>query len=186
MNIKPEHKEWAIHLRNHTPGDAPRILHYKDDRSGEGVDVFLSEYSGRHIASTIGVMDENQSKQEGKVIYSEILFDSNQIYPEIGNIASNTAFFIMNDKWKIAPGVVFEDIVSKYLNDLKVKHICFAPPFQWKNTMSKVELGTKTIYPLLALPITDEEDRCIQSDGFEALEDFWIKKKTNLFDWERS
>jgi hypothetical protein len=73
-----------------------------------------------------------------------------------------------------------------YSPDLEVKHIMFVSPFQWEEGMTKINLSTKTIYPLLAVPITQREYEFIKNNSAEALEELWVSKNTDVLNWQRS
>ena len=61
----------------------------------------------------------------------------------------------------------------------------FLPPFRWGAGMTKVSLSTKTLYPLLAIPITEDEMQLVRREGSEALEDRWVEADCDTFDWNR-
>ena len=76
-------------------------------------------------------------------------------------------------------------MVSMYAPDLDVKHVLFVPPFQWGEGMSRVTLGDRTIYPLLAVPITDGELQFVKDCGADALTSLWERRHTDVLDWSR-
>ena len=76
-------------------------------------------------------------------------------------------------------------MVSMYAPELEAKHILFVPPFQWAEGMSRVTLGDHTIYPLLAVPITEGELQFVKDCGVDALTSLWERRHTDVLDWSR-
>ncbi|NTW29505.1 MAG: suppressor of fused domain protein, partial [Coriobacteriia bacterium] len=82
--------------------------------------------------------------------------------------------------------VVFEDMISICEPGLAVKHVLFTPPFQWPdNVLTRVDLGDRTIYPLLAVPITDSERDFVYAHGANELESCWENWDTDVLEWNR-
>ena len=92
----------------------------------------------------------------------------------------------MKDGWEVAPGVTFARIVEMYAPDLRVKHILFVAPFQWDRGLTRAELGDRTIYPLLAVPITEGELGLVKAHGSLELERGWERSSTDVLDWSRN
>ncbi|MBW4422651.1 MAG: suppressor of fused domain protein [Myxacorys californica WJT36-NPBG1] len=72
-----------------------------------------------------------------------------------------------------------------YEPGLRVKHVVFVPPFQWEQGMTHVTLADRTIYLLLAVPITDGELQLVQKQGVDELQDRWEQLSTDVLDWSR-
>ena len=181
----PAHKEWARFLKSQIPGTVQVCKHRNDDDPSKWIDIFTSENSEGVVAATIGVMDFDQSRHGRTPVHTEILVDCRGHFPEVPNIAATIGQYLIKDGWKAAPGVTFAEMVSMYLPDLEVKHVLFVPPFQWENGMTEVELSDRTVYPLLAVPITDWELELVKDCGADALESKWLERSTDVLDWER-
>jgi hypothetical protein len=179
------HVQWVKHLRDKVPGDPVRVFRHYDEGERNAIHIFTSENEEGVVAATVGLMDFDQQRGSGPPIGTEILLNGRGRPPCIANIAATIAFFIMKDGWKVAPNVTFADLVSMYAPDLKVKHVLFVPPFQWDEGMSRVALGDRTIYPLLAVPITDGELEFVKNCGADALTGLWERRHTDVLDWYR-
>ena len=179
------HIEWAKYLREKVPGDAVHVARHYDDGERNAIAIFTSENADGVGAATVGVMDCDQARPGKPPLATEILLDGRGRPAHIANIAATIGFYIIKDGWRVAPGVTFSDMVSMYEPALCVKHVVFVPPFQWKHGLSRVTLGDRTIYPLLAVPITDAELRLIQEQGADVLQERWEQLSTDVLDWSR-
>ena len=185
MKPKQDYKEWAIHLKNIVPGDV-KVTSFSDETENNTLDIFESKNGEGIVVATIGVMEVEQEVSPNRRVFTEIIMDTRGGDDCVSNVLSTIGFYIVKDRWKVAPGVVFENMVEMYNPDLEVKHIMFVPPFQWEEGMSKVALSNKIIFPLLAVPITQKEHEVIKSNGAGALETLWESKGTDVLNWGRA
>jgi hypothetical protein len=79
---------------------------------------------------------------------------------------------------------VFHDVVKMYVPGTELPHVMFTAPFQW-DTMSKLSLSEKTIYPLVAIPISEAEAEVARANGGQGLEALWVQQSTDVLDWSR-
>ena len=179
------HVDWVNHLRAKVPGDSIRVHRHYDEGERNAIAIFTSENAEGVVAATVGVMDYDQRRREGPPLATEILVDARGRPCDVALVAGTIALYIMKDGWKVAPGVTFADIVTMYAPNLRVKHILFIPPFQWEEGMSRVALTDRTIYPLLAVPITDGELRIVEALGEDELQGRWERSSTDILDWSR-
>jgi len=182
--IPDTYKYWAKHLRSLVGGECAVTAYYDEPEQNE-IDIFTSVNSEGILASTIGLMDYDQSRNTRVEIHSEIIMDRRGKDERIANILSTIAFYVIKDGWKIAPGVVFEEMVKMYIPESKLPHVMFVAPFQWSD-MSKVVLSNKTIFPLIAVPISEQESRMAASNNGLDLETLWQERSIDVLDWERS
>jgi hypothetical protein len=140
---------------------------------------------GGGLAATVGLMEYDQSVDSTVAIASEVLVDAKG-GREVAHVAATIGFFVMKDGWKVRPGSTFANIIPMYHPEILVKHVLFTTPFQWQEgAMSKVALTGRTVYPLLAVPITDEERSFVLSRGADALETHWESEGVDVLDWGR-
>jgi hypothetical protein len=131
-------------------------------------------------------MEFDQSRNADLNVYTELLLDHRGPNDLIGNVLSTIGFYVMKDGWKIAPGVVFEEMISMYIPDSPTRHVVFLPPFQWGSEMACIQLASKTVFPLLAIPITQSEMEMIYRDGSDVLENRWVETDCDVLDWSRA
>jgi hypothetical protein len=181
----PAHIAWSKYLREKVPGDAIHVARHYDEGERNAIAIFTSENSEGIVAATVGVMDYDQARPGKPPLATEILLDARGSSKTIANIIATIGFYIMKDGWRVAPGVTFADVVSMYEPSLRVKHVIFVPPVQWEEGMTRVALEDRTIYPLLAVPITDGELRLVQEQGADELQKRWERASTDVLDWSR-
>ena len=179
------HIEWAKYLRLKVPGDPVKVFSHYDEGEKNVIHIFTSENAEGIVAATVGVMDYDQARPGKPPLATEILLDARGRPCEVANVVATIAFCIMKDGWKVAPGITFPDVVAMYAPDLQVKHILFVPPFQWEDGMTRVTLSDRTIFPLLAVPITDGELRLVERQGEDELTERWERLSTDVLDWSR-
>lgn len=183
--IKLELQEWAMYLRDTMPSPQLRITHHCDENEQHSINIFTSHYQDRTVTATLGLMDMDQSQDANWQLFIELLMDARGDVDCLPEVLSTIALHIMQQGLKIAPGMVFEELLGFFMPGLAVRHILFTDPFQWEQELSKVILGDKTLYPLLAVPITDEENQYLDLHGLDALEERWKATDTDLLNWSR-
>lgn len=184
MTLTQAHKDWANFLRSQIGGKTS-VTMYDDDERTTRIPIFSGEIEGGVVGATIGLMDFDQSGNLGVQLRTEVLIDSRVQDARVLNVLSTIAFYVMKDKWRIAPGVIFEDIFQMYFPGTALPHIYFTGPYQWDD-MTKVVLGDQTIYPLLAIPISTAEADLASRDSGRDLESFWTANSVDVLDWNRT
>ncbi len=165
-------------------GGNASVTAYYDEPDANKIHIFASANSDGIVAATVGLMEINQSHKPGIEIYSEIIMDQRGHDERISNVLSTIAFCVIKDGWKVAPGVVFHDVVKMYVPGTELPHVMFTAPFQW-DTMSKLSLSAKTIYPLVAIPISEAEAEVARANAGQGLEALWVQQSTDVLDWSR-
>jgi hypothetical protein len=177
------HKEWAKHLRA-VVGGTCAVQQYWDEAEANSIAIFTSRNDEGIVAATIGLMEFNQSRRQEVEIFSEIIMERYGQDERIANILSTLAYYAMKDKWQLAPGIVFQRMVEMYIPETKLPHVLFTSPFQWEK-MSKVELTEKTLYPLLAVRISEAERQLAKTNDGQDLEQRWADQGVDVLDWQR-
>lgn len=180
----PEQKSWVGILRTRT-ADAGHVTMYGDVSEQHRVAVYTGRIGSEWIGATVGLMDVDQSGNPEVEIHTEILMERRGSAEYLGNILSTIAFFAMKNGWKIAPDIIFENMVSMYLPQTHLPHVMFVPVFRWDD-MSKAIVASKVIYPLLTIPISQAESELVARDGPGALMSRLAERKSDVMDWERS
>lgn len=179
------HIAWVKHLSGKIPGDSTSVFRHYDETEKHCIDIFTSENAQGIVAATVGLMDCDQALPGRPPLATEILLDSRGRVGAISNIAATIAFYVIKNGWRVAPGVTFADMVSMYEPQLRVKHVIFLPTFQWDEGMTRVDVGVRIVYPLLAIPITDAELELVDEQGQQSLTDRWTCLSTDVLDWTR-
>lgn len=185
MNNQPSdnHKAWAVHLRNLVGGDVSVNVYY-DESEEHCIPIFRSASDEGILCATIGLMEIDQSQNSEIRINTEIILDKRGQDERVPNVLSTLAFYMIKNGWRVAPGVVFRDIMKIYFPEINLPHVYFTAPFQWR-TMSKVDLPDGAIYPLVAIPVSEEEVRIAGEKSGQILEEIWSKNQIDVLDWDR-
>lgn len=183
MKPSQAQKDWANILRSRVGGEVA-VTMYGDEEQVARIPIFTGKTNGGVVAATVGLMEVNQSRNPANEIHCEILIDSRRDNPAVPSILSTISFYVLKNEWKVAPGKIFEDIVAMYLPETKLRHTYFTAPFQWSD-LGKVELLDRTIYPLVAIPISAAEATLASINQGKELESLWERLGTDVLDWER-
>ncbi len=182
--MSPEHKQWAVYLRQRTPGEM-KIERFFDGPELHHIDVMTCESEEGVIVGTVGLMEVELSDDASQSVRCELLMDAKGKNTAMPTVVATAALAVLGEGRKVAPGVVYEDMVSMYVPDLEVKHLWFIAPFQWGEDMVRVELEGRTLLPLLGVPITESEFDFVKENGPIALEKLMAEKEVDVFDWRR-
>jgi antitoxin YqcF len=100
------------------------------------------------------------------------------------NILGSAAFNIMRSKKLCSPGTVMPGYVAEYLPDCVLPHLYFTEPFVWPD-LDTIEVGSKKVSWLLAIPISETERVYIEKNGDDKFEDLLEKNGVNIFELRR-
>jgi hypothetical protein len=101
------------------------------------------------------------------------------------NALSTSAFCIINSRWSCYPGRIFPDVLSMYDCSSTMRHFLFAPPFIWEDRLETLDLKTKKVAWLQAIPISESELKYAQTEGSDRLEELFDKNQIDIFNLER-
>lgn len=183
MGPSAEHKAWAGILRARA-GESARVHYHHDEAEERSIAIFSGQVRDDWIGATIGLMDINQSRKKGVEINTEVVMERRGSNELVGNILSTIAFFSMKNGWQICPDMVFKSMVSMYMPETRLPHVMFVPIFRW-NDLSTVRVESKTIYPLLGIPISQSELDLHVAQGPEALLSKLEAASADVNDWQR-
>jgi hypothetical protein len=185
MDMPPDRQQWYEHLCRF--GGANATVHeYRDHAGAHGVEIFRGVSDGGVLLATIGLMDVDRSPHPGAAVFSEILMDTWNQDDKMGSVLATVAFHVMKHNLRVAPGVLFEHVIGEYFPGHSLPHVMLVAPFQWETGMTKVELASKTIYPLVGVPVSDAERAFAVSRSPLELEHAWASQRVNVFDWDRA
>lgn len=182
--IPSAHKEWATLLRARFGGQC-KVTAYDDDPKQHRIHLFTSRTEDGVVAATAGLMDIGMRFASGAELRSEIIMDQRGHDARLANILATMAFYVIKDGWKMAPGTVFEEMVRMYIPETKLPHIVFVAPWQFQD-LGRVTLSDRTIFPLVAVPISEAEAELARAHAGRDLEDLWQRQSVDVLDWTRT
>lgn len=106
---------------------------------------------------------------------------------DFSSALATASFFIMKNKWFCAPGMVFARMLDYYNLSRTLYHLLFVPPALWDNHFNTVlDLGSKRVTWLLAVPISDAEAQLVhEQQSSEQLETLLERYEVDIFDLNR-
>ena len=124
---------------------------------------------------------------EGEDIRVELLMVGKSGIPEIAEIVSTSAFFVIKSHWLAAPGVVFPGMVLDHVPTTTT------PNLMWQETFDFDDLATleisgieQEVHVLQGVPLSDPEVAYLREFGFDALTTLLEEEKVDHFDLFRA
>jgi len=174
-----------------TFGDKPnaRVVEYLDDDESLRIPILIcpdSPLENFTTYATIGLSDypmyQNNREFPSRL---EIISVGNTGLEWFPNVVSTAAFYIMQNRWLCHPGGTLLNVLNDYALNLDLIHLYFTSPFLWQEELKTLQLETKMVSWLLAIPITDAEYKYIKDYGNEKFEDLLEKSEIDVFDMNR-
>jgi len=170
-------------------GGEPKVFEYWDENKENSIDLLFTinrPYDELTSYSTIGLSDYTIGYSvDEKPLRAEIVGACATEYEFFPNILTTCAFFIINSKFSISPGKIFEDIIPMYYPNHEMKHVLFTSPFLWEDSLMTIDFDSKKVAWLLAVPISDNEKLFAEENGTEKLKDLLEQKEIDITDLKR-
>ena len=170
-------------------GGTPRVHAYWDDPREHSVDILICDDApgpGLISYSTVTLSD-SPLVQRGKEFPTRVELAGACASEAKGfdNALCTAALFVKKDKWFCRPGAVFESMLNMYDLSATMEHLYFTAPSQWPALNTTLELATKKVTWLWAIPISEAESRFIAEHGDERFEDLLEASGADVFDIHR-
>ncbi len=107
-------------------------------------------------------------------------------FQKFPNIIAAMAFDIIHSKFRFHPGAVFKNAIPPVYPDFDMKHILFVPPYGWDQEFLTLELPSKQVAWLMALPISEAEWKFYKETESGDLEELFEKKQIDMYDLKRT
>lgn len=172
-----------------TFGVEPFVNKYWDDAHETSIDLLrCANPVEADIVNygTIGLSD-HPLIQNGKEfpVRVEITGAAYRRFPDFPNMLSSAAFYTIRNNWFCSPGAVLRNAVDSYIKDSAMKHLFFTSPSLWQGKPETLELETKKVAWLMAVPISEAERQYKESNGAGALEDLFEEHQVDILDLTR-
>jgi hypothetical protein len=187
--VSPDNKAIFRHAAK-SLGGTPRVLAFSDEPEEHSVDILICQDApapGLTSYSTVTLSDW-PLLHKGREFPArlEVVGACGSEAELFGNALSTVAFFIIKDKWFCRPGVVFETMLSMYELSETMEHLYFTAPSQWPELNTTLELPTRKVTWLWAIPISEAESRFIAKHGGERFESLLEGSGTDVFNIRRA
>ncbi|MDA5092863.1 suppressor of fused domain protein [Aliiroseovarius sp. KMU-50] len=186
--ISKENKQIANFL-SATFAGVTSIFPYSDEELTTKTSILSSKNSpcdGVTSYATIGLSDLAiaQTESDGP-LGVELLSVCSSNVEDFPNILATAAFNIIKDGWDCFPGAIHLDVVKLYGSSNSMSHILLTDPYIWERELRTLELKTKTVAWLLAVPISDTERLFLEAHGADALETIFENEQIDIFNIDR-
>jgi hypothetical protein len=162
--IDRESKAWAQAILNKCTGQ-PSVVRHFDPEKQFSIDIFSAQLKdGITLHATIGLLEINQADaisseetSEKAEIYTELLLTADEDQEYAGHILAAAALQMIKEGWNAYPNACFKRMVELEYPNANTQHLYFLTPQIIDPALEEVNIGTKIIRPLVALPISDSE-----------------------------
>jgi len=186
VNRAPETSRAAYRAALAAFGGDGDVHKYLDQDESHKVDILSCKDKpspGLISYSTLGVHAVS-NLIEGQDIRVELAGVAEDSFKSFPNLLSTAAFYVIKDRWKCRPGVVYMDLLNEYRLSTTLEHLMWVEPFEWES-LGSVDAAGVTIHWLMGIPISDSEDRYLRRNGFEKLERLLIDREVDYWDLNR-
>ena len=170
-------------------GGTLSVVEYRDVKEILAVDILTcvnTPMVGINQYSTIGLSDYPMYQDTREFpVRLEVVGVCKSTVEWFPNLLASTAFYVMREGWLCCPGAVLQNAIDEYAAGGAMRHLYFTAPFLWADKLASVQLTTKKVAWLLAVPISEAEYRYCKKYGDRRLEDLLETKEVNFFDIER-
>jgi hypothetical protein len=187
--VSNENKELAKYITT-IAGINRSFQKYWDDKNENCIDIFTCDDpvdSKVKFYGIIGLSDYPniiEMKNGNKNIPVELLIAAYKEYDKIPNILSTCAFYLSKNKWTCQPGSVFMRMIDFYYKK-EMQHLLFVPPFLWDAKLEPLQLESKIVNWLLAIPISESELQYKNKNGFNSLQNLFEENEIDIFNLNR-
>lgn len=188
MKVSDENKELARYIRAAFGGEC-KVQAFHHDELPLTVHIVVAEDTpepGLTAYSTVSLSDypmfDEGEEFPTRIEIAGVSDSANELFP---SALATAAFIVMRTQTFVYPGRVLPDCVSEYYPDCQFKHFYFTAPFLWEEELETIELETKTVTWLMAVPISDAECEFLCEYGDGALEERFQAADIDVADLSR-
>jgi antitoxin YqcF len=105
--------------------------------------------------------------------------------PKFANVLALAAFCIIRSGKVYHPGTVMPDYVRLIFPSLDLPHLYLTAPFLWQETLRTLDLVTRKVSWLLAMPISESERLYLTQHGEDAFESALEQAEIDFADLRR-
>ncbi|MBX7102511.1 MAG: suppressor of fused domain protein [Gemmataceae bacterium] len=186
--VLPDNKLIARHALK-VLGGKPQVITYWDDLNEHSIDLLIcpdTPSSGLTSYSTVTLSDSPLLQGDSEFpVRCELVSACDSQVREFANVLCTAAFYVKKDRWFCRPGVVFESMVSEYNLSKTMEHLYFTAPSHWPALNTTLNLATKKVTWLWAIPISAAESKYIAENGDNEFESLLEEANADVFDIHR-
>lgn len=119
------------------------------------------------------------------ILGAEIVGAANARFNRFTDVLAACVDDIFHLRFKLFPGAVYKNAFAEHYPELDVKHLIFDTPNGWENDLLSLNLGTRQVAWIMAVPVTDEELQLFSRSDTGELQVLFEEKGVDLYDLER-
>jgi len=119
------------------------------------------------------------------ILGAEIVGAANARFDRFADILAACVDDIFRLRFKLFPGAVYKNALEAHYPGMDVKHLIFDTPHGWENDLLSLNLGTRQVAWIMAVPVTDEELELFSRSDTGELQVLMEEKGVDLYDLER-
>jgi hypothetical protein len=186
--VTPENKQIARHVAS-VFGGTPRVDEYANDSDTLFVGILWScDRPGAGVTSYSTIkLSDHPMVQDGEEfpVRIELVGVCDNSVTTFPNLLASAAFDIMHSEGVYRPGTVIPDLVRQSGVSSTLPHLYLNDPFLWEDKLHTIDVGTKRVTWLLAMPISEAEYAYLQEHGDRAFEHLLAEQQVDVFNPER-
>lgn len=114
--------------------------------------------AGVNSYATVGLSVRSIGAAIGSIpLGVEIVGATSRDYPDFANILADCALRVIHGGARFHPGAVFKDMIPRYYPQVPMKHILFISPYGWERELLTLELPSRWVGWMMALPVSEAE-----------------------------
>lgn len=163
--------------------------HQVDAHEGVRVDIVKAEdspHGGVVSYATVGLSVVPIGYISNNVsLGAEIVSAADSRYERYVEVLASCVQDIFHLKFKLFPGAVYKNALQSVFPELGVKHLIFDTPHGWENDLLSLNLGTRHVAWIMAVPVTDAELDLFNKSDSGALQDRMEASGVEIYDLGR-
>ena len=168
-------------------GGKPEVHAYRDEDRSHSVDIVdcrdrpslgLVSYS----TLTLHVVPNKIEDDDIRVELSGVAETGATDFP---NLLATAAFYVIKNRWKAGPGIVFPSLLQEYSLSKTLEHLLWVEPFEWTQLGSVDVGGGLSVHWLLGVPISESERQYLLDNGYWKFEALMIEREVDYWDLNR-
>lgn len=187
-----KYEEKMLSVLRETLGGVQAAFSYQKQGEESKVDILYAKQSpgpNYLTAATLGLVNRTTGYTDsntGKEIRAELIMSSYGGHDMAGKILSTAGIGIYQTEIRYGYGTVLKGVMEIYYPNSDMKHLfLMLPPPHWKKAFGVTDADDSIITFLYALPISQAECDYMSENGIEALQNLFVEKNIDMFDFER-
>ena len=164
-----------------------RLLHEHDLRRFELVIAENSPRDGVNSYSTVGLSILPIGYISASVyLGAEIAAIAGAQFDRFADVLAACVEDLLQNRFRLFPGVVYKDAFKNTYPDVNVMHLIFDTPWSWEKDLLTLDLGTRQVAWIMAVPVTSAELSLYSDSETGELQDRFLERNTDLADLNRT